>query len=169
LKVEIVAGGDVAYDRTYAYGVWVAVRLPGFDKVDIATARVLLTAEYQASFLAKQELHALLAAFWKLKVRPDIVICDGAGKAHPRKFGLACAFGEKIGIPGNGCAKSRLVVNVEEPAPKRGGYEPILMDNELYSSGGRLSVSRTVKSTRMDSVEFSISRMAMSRCGSANS
>lgn len=66
-----------------------------------------------------------------LKVIPDLVICDGQGLAHPRKFGLACHLGVLFDIPTIGCAKTQLIGDSEPPSLDRGSSSPIILDGEV--------------------------------------
>jgi deoxyribonuclease V len=68
----------------------------------------------------------LVKCFNKLKRKPELVIVDGHGIAHPRKLGIAAHFGVVKKVPTIGCAKKLLYGNVGEPCPLRGCYEPIL-------------------------------------------
>ncbi|MEO0070160.1 MAG: endonuclease V [candidate division WOR-3 bacterium] len=129
-NINSVAGCDVAYDERDAYAVWVVLSFPELKELEKTWAHQPIPADYHTGYLAHRELPPLLSAFAKLKTRPDVVICDAAGKAHPRKFGLACALGKAIDIPTIGCAKRRLVEITAEPASERGSYTTILMDGE---------------------------------------
>jgi deoxyribonuclease V len=72
----------------------------------------------------------VLAALDELRVRPDLLICDGQGIAHPRRFGIACHVGLLAGLPAIGCAKS-LLVGRHEPVPdERGAHVPLLHRRE---------------------------------------
>jgi deoxyribonuclease V len=72
----------------------------------------------------------VLAAFRKLPLRPDVVLCDGQGYAHPRRFGLACHLGLWLDAPTIGCAKSRLIGTFVEPGRRRGSTAPLLDADE---------------------------------------
>ncbi len=88
--------------------------------------RVATTAEarfpYVPGYLSFRELPCLLRAFDKLRDAPDLVIADGHGWAHPRRFGLACHLGVLLDLPTLGCAKSPLVGEFREPADRRGAH-----------------------------------------------
>ena len=75
---------------------------------------------YVPGLLSFREAPAVLAALRKLRRRPDALICDGQGLAHPRRFGLACHVGVLSDLPAVGCAKSRLVGRHSEPGSRRG-------------------------------------------------
>jgi hypothetical protein len=73
----------------------------------------------------------VVEAFRRVGRPPDLVLCDGQGYAHPRRFGLACHVGLALGVPTVGCAKSRLVGEVRrEPAARRGGRAALLDEGE---------------------------------------
>src|SRR5207245_3159233 len=86
----------------------------------------------------------LLAAWKKVKTRPDAVIVDGQGYAHPRRFGLASHFGILIGLPTVGCAKSRLIGAHDEPGPKRGSWSPLEDGGETIGAALRTQDGRNV-------------------------
>jgi deoxyribonuclease V len=73
----------------------------------------------------------------KLKGEPDLVVCDGQGLAHPRRFGLACHIGVLYEKPTLGIAKSLLGGNVREPARRRGSRQPIRWDGEVVGHAVR--------------------------------
>ncbi|MEO0079152.1 MAG: endonuclease V [candidate division WOR-3 bacterium] len=126
----MIAGCDVAYDEQFAYAAWVVLSFPELTEVDIAHARTPISAEYRPGFFAERELPPLLAAFAELRTVPDVVLCEGAGIAHPRRFGLACALGQTVDLPTIGCAKSRLTGVALEPGPFRGDWAPLLIEGE---------------------------------------
>jgi deoxyribonuclease V len=123
-----VAGLDVAYhpdgDRLAAAVV----------VLDVATHAVLDTAvvlgrpafAYVPGLFAFRELPALLAAVDKLTVRPEVLVCDGHGLAHPRRFGLACHIGVLTGLPAFGVGKTPLVGRWDTPGDRRGDASPLL-------------------------------------------
>jgi deoxyribonuclease V len=88
---------------------------------------------------------------------PDIILCDGQGRAHPRRFGIACHLGVLLDLPTIGVAKTRLVGRHLEPGPERGDWTPLLDHGEeigavlrtrpgvkpLYISGGHRVCLRT--------------------------
>ena len=129
---KIVAGADCAFTRDGAevLAVVVAFRLPGLIEVARAEGRAPVRFPYIPGLLSFREAPALLAAFRKLPVTPDVVLFDGAGFAHPRRFGLACHVGLWLDLPTVGCAKSRLIGEAEEPGPRRGSYRTIRVKGE---------------------------------------
>ena len=75
--------------------------------------------------LSFREAPPVIEAFKKLTVRPDVLICDGQGIAHPRRLGLASHIGLWLGLPTIGCAKSWLCGEYQEPGPDRGDWSPM--------------------------------------------
>ena len=84
------------------------------------TAVRRLRFPYVPGLLSFREAPVVLAALSRLKAEPDVVMCDGHGLAHPRRFGLACHVGVLLDRPTLGCAKSRLTGTHGEPGDKRG-------------------------------------------------
>ena len=132
-KVETVAGADVSAgrrDETIA-AVVVLLRLRTLEILEISRATIRARWPYVPGFLSFREAPVVLEAFRHLKTRPDLVICDGQGRAHPRRLGLASHVGLALGLPTIGCAKSRLVGAVpREPPRRRGGGAPLMDGRE---------------------------------------
>src|SRR5690606_12334759 len=77
-----------------------------------------------------RECPAALAALARLPRRPDVLVCDGHGYAHPRRFGLACHLGLLSGVPSIGVAKTRLIGEHDEVPQARGAWVPLLDGGE---------------------------------------
>ncbi|MFP4058844.1 MAG: endonuclease V, partial [Candidatus Brocadiia bacterium] len=93
--VRLVAGADIALDRREKRGFAAVVvyALPGLEEVERATAACPLAFPYVPGLLAFREGPVLLAAFERLHCRPDLLLFDAHGYAHPRRMGLACHLG----------------------------------------------------------------------------
>lgn len=65
-----------------------------------------------------------------LSAQPDVIIVDGHGVAHPRRFGLACHLGVLLNIPSIGCAKSILVGEHAPLGDLVGSTAKLLADGE---------------------------------------
>jgi deoxyribonuclease V len=86
---------------------------------------------YVPGYLSFREVPPLLAAFEGLERPPDLVLVDGHGRAHPRRFGIACHLGVLLDLPTVGCAKSRLVGAHREPGPRRGATTRLVDGDEV--------------------------------------
>jgi deoxyribonuclease V len=84
--------------------------------------------------LSFREAPALLDVFARLKTRPDVILCDGQGIAHPRRLGIASHLGLWLGLPTVGCAKSRLCGTYDEPGPQRGDRSPLIYRGEVVGA-----------------------------------
>ncbi|MBM0233548.1 endonuclease V [Micromonospora sp. STR1_7] len=80
---------------------------------------------YVPGLFAFRELPALLAALDRLTTRPDLLVCDGHGLAHPRRFGLACHLGVVTGLPSIGVGKTPLVGEWDPVQWRRGSWSPL--------------------------------------------
>jgi deoxyribonuclease V len=95
-----------------------------------AVARRPTTFPYIPGLLSFREIPAVLAALGELTVAPDIVLCDGQGLAHPRRFGIACHLGVLTDLPTIGVAKTRLI-GEHEPVPQiKGAWRPLTHKGE---------------------------------------
>ena len=126
--IETVAGVDVSYDKGIptVYAAVVVMRLHDHEILETVTATRPATFPYIPGLLSFREAPAVLQAFTGLKRRPDCLLCDGQGIAHPRRFGLACHLGLLLDLPSIGCAKSVLVGEYREPPEKRGGFRMLI-------------------------------------------
>src|SRR5512139_2492106 len=76
-------------------------------------------------------LEVLEKALTRLSITPDLLVCDGHGLAHPRRFGLACHLGVLTGLPSMGVAKNHLVGMYDPPASERGASSPLVDHGEV--------------------------------------
>lgn len=117
-----VAGVDVAYDKHSEQLVAAVVVLDAVSLRVIDQAVVTDTAQfpYIPGLFSFRELPPLARALQQLAHAPDLIVCDGHGIAHPRRFGLACHVGVLFDVPSIGCGKTLLVGQHDTPAPARG-------------------------------------------------
>ncbi len=135
-EVRLVAGVDVSYRRhgeTFFAAV-VVLSWPDLQPVTAASAVDRVSFPYIPGLLSFRELPVLLKAFRRLDVHPDLVLVDGQGIAHPRRFGLACHLGLWLDVPSIGCAKSRLVGEGEEPGIEAGAHSPLRDGDEVIGA-----------------------------------
>ncbi|HZS06252.1 MAG TPA: deoxyribonuclease V [Blastocatellia bacterium] len=138
-KVELVAGADISFNKfsEVVYAGIVVLRLPQLEV--IATSGVVTTTKfpYIPGLLSFREVPALLEAWQKLTVRPDVLVLDGQGIAHPRRLGIASHIGLVIGLPTVGCAKTVLTGRYEEPDPQAGSWSPMTDKGETIGAALR--------------------------------
>ncbi|NGO12717.1 endonuclease V [Streptomyces sp. HC44] len=127
-----VTGVDVAYDDERDIVVAAAVVLDAttLDVVAESTAVGQVSFPYVPGLLAFREIPAVLAALDALACAPGLVVCDGYGLAHPRRFGLASHLGVLTGLPTIGVAKNPFTFGYEEPGAARGSSAPLLAGEE---------------------------------------
>jgi deoxyribonuclease V len=133
---ETVAGADASYNK-YSPTLYAAVVVLRADTLElIERAGVVAEARfpYVPGFLSFREAPAVIEAYRKLSTRPDVLICDGQGIAHPRRLGIASHLGLWLGIPTIGCAKSHLFGKYEEPGPERGDWSPVTDEDETIGA-----------------------------------
>lgn len=139
-KVETIAGADVSAGRKdeILAAVIVVMRLGTFEILEVRRAKMRARWPYVPGLLSFREAPVVLEAFRRLRTPPDLVICDGQGRAHPRRLGLASHVGLALGVPTIGCAKSLLVGAVpREPGRRRGGRAPLMDGGERIGTALR--------------------------------
>lgn len=132
-RIRAIAGVDAAFPKRGAVtrAAVVVLSFPKLNLMDQAVAEIPTRLPYIPGLLSFRELPAILAAFNKLRVEPDLVLCDGQGVAHPRRFGVACHLGVETGLCTIGVAKSRLTGEASEPGPERGKSAPLRQGGEV--------------------------------------
>jgi len=130
--IRYVAGADMAFDpeTEVAFAGVIVYRFPGLEEVERRMARRKLRFPYVPGLLSFRESPVLLAAFARLRTEPDLILIDGHGRAHPRRFGIACHIGILFDKPTIGCAKSRLVGEHQEPGAVAGSTSPLMLEGE---------------------------------------
>ena len=126
-QIETVAGIDVSYDKgsDWLFAAIVVIQVRDLQILDSASATATVPFPYIPGLLSFRECPAVLEAWEKLTVKPDCLMCDGQGIAHPRRLGIASHLGLWLDLPSIGCAKSLLVGEYREPGSKRGSIEPL--------------------------------------------
>lgn len=133
--VRLVAGVDCAYVRaggpTRAFAGAVVVALPSLEVVESVVVDQPVSFPYVPGLLSFREVPAMSRAVRALGRRPDVVLCDAQGYAHPRRIGAASHLGLVLDAPTVGCAKSRLIGRYEEPEAAFGARTPLVDRDEL--------------------------------------
>jgi deoxyribonuclease V len=133
-EVRTVAGVDVGMEGDRARAAIVVLSYPALEQVDQSLARVPVSMPYVPGLLSFREAPAILAACERLHTEPDLLIFDGQGVAHPRRFGIASHVGLILDKPSIGCAKSRLFGTHHQPAPEAGSYVHLYDGDEIIGA-----------------------------------
>jgi deoxyribonuclease V len=144
-ELRRVAGLDAAFSADGRHCLAVAVVWDRSERraVEVASASRPVCFPYVPGLLSFREAPALLAALRKLRQPPDVLLCDGQGLAHPRRFGIACHLGVLCDLPAVGCAKSRLIGEHAGPPVYAGGTTALTVKGEVLGA-----VVRTRAGTR---------------------
>jgi deoxyribonuclease V len=134
--IRFVAGADIAVskklDRLIA--AVVVLTFPGLEVVETRTAAARSPFPYVPGYLSFRELPVLSRCLKKVRTPFQVMLCDGQGIAHPRRFGLASHVGLALGIPTVGCAKSRLVGEHKDVGQRRGDFARLTMEGRQIGS-----------------------------------
>ena len=132
-NIRMIAGADVAFPpgSNTALAAIVLMTWPDLELLESAHARLPLTFPYIPGLLSFREAPAIVAAARKLSIKPDVLLVDGQGMAHPRRFGLACHLGVQLAWPTIGCAKSRLIGSAGPLAEQKGAKTELIHHDEI--------------------------------------
>jgi deoxyribonuclease V len=138
-RCELIAGADVSYNRfsDVIYAGVIVWRASDNAIVETHSAVTETHFPYVPGLLSFREAPALIEAFTRVKSRPDVVMLDGQGIAHPRRMGIASHVGLWLGVPTVGCAKRRLYGKFDPPAPGAGSTSPLLAGKVVVGEGVR--------------------------------
>ena len=135
--INTVAGVDIGLKKDIARASVVVLSFPELQVVDSVVTESPVRFPYIPGLLSFREIPPLLIAFSQLQTEPDLVIVDGQGIAHPRRFGLASHLGLVLDKPTIGCAKSRLWGRYEEPDLEQGAYTYLTDKDEVIGAAVR--------------------------------
>lgn len=131
-KIRTIAGVDLAQvpgGKQLICGI-ITYSYPELVEIERSHNIVKVVFPYIPGLLAFREGPAMIGTFKQLKQKPDILMVDGQGIAHPRGCGIASHVGVVLDIPTIGVAKKRLYGYFDEPGDMRGNW------TELYSKSG---------------------------------
>jgi len=132
--VASVAGVDVSLRSGKARAAVVVLNYPELEPADYTTAVRPVAFPYIPGLLSFREGPVILDALSKLAARPELLIFDGQGQAHPRRLGIASHIGLLTDLPTIGCAKSRLCGRHDEPGLKRGSHALLVDQDEVIGA-----------------------------------
>jgi len=141
-EIHIVAGVDMAINEGNGMAR-AAVVLFSFPDLTILEKHVYeepLRMAYVPGLLSFRELPCVLGAIQQLKQKPDLIMADGQGLAHPRRLGIASHLGLWIDTPTIGCAKSILVGTHEPVGDAVGDWSPLVYHRETIGAALRTRV-----------------------------
>ncbi|VGO21379.1 deoxyribonuclease V [Pontiella sulfatireligans] len=131
-EIKTIAGVDVGFEKnnTITRAAIAVLDFQTLEMVETAIARHPTTFPYVPGLLSFREIPAVLEAMLKLDAMPDLLLCDGQGIAHPRRFGIATHLGLLVDIPAIGVAKSRLTGTHDEVPLEKGSHVPLMDKGE---------------------------------------
>jgi deoxyribonuclease V len=137
-EIRRVAGVDVGFPRRdgqeMARAAAVLLSYPDLAPLGEGLVEEPVRYPYIPGLLSFREAPAAIAALERLPEPPDLIVVDGQGRAHPRRFGIACHLGLLLDRPTLGCAKSLLVGRYAEPALEAGAWTPLTDRGEVIGA-----------------------------------
>jgi len=135
-QIRRVAGVDAGFEGGGAItrAAVAVLDFPTLELLGSSVARLPTSFPYVPGLLSFREIPAVLGALEGLASLPDLILVDGQGYAHPRRFGIACHLGVLTGLPTIGVGKTRLVGSYEEPPERRGEWTPLRDEEEIIGA-----------------------------------
>ncbi len=135
-RIAHIAGIDIGFekDNTITRAAVVVVSYPQLDVIEQVMAKTPTRFPYVPGYLSFREVPAAIMALEKLSLTPDLLMCDGQGLAHPRRFGVACHLGVLANLPAIGVAKKKLVGEYTDPGPNKGDWTELVDKGEVIGS-----------------------------------
>ena len=125
---EFVAGADAAFSDDRVFAAACLYSYPDLTLIERSSATEASIYPYVPGYLFFREGKAIIAALNKLRTKPDIILVDGQGIAHPRGIGSASHLGVLLGKPTIGCAKTRLVGEYREPGKRKESWSELIYE-----------------------------------------
>ena len=132
--IETVAGVDTGYRDNNARAAVVVMRLADLEILEETVATLPVRFPYVPGLLAFREGPVIMEALAGLKTAPDLLMFDGQGIAHPRRFGVASHIGLLLDMPAVGCAKTRLAGDYQPPQRPAGSISLLTDANETIGA-----------------------------------
>jgi deoxyribonuclease V len=140
-KIQYIAGVDVAYSDASdkMIGAIVILESITLKVVEQVSHEMEITFPYIPGLFSFREIPPLIEAFKKLTIKPDLIVCDAQGIAHPKGVGMATHLGIELGIPTIGCAKKRLIGSYDKTllGLKRGDSQELIYNDLLVGKALR--------------------------------
>ncbi|MEN8260917.1 MAG: deoxyribonuclease V [Pseudomonadota bacterium] len=134
--LRTVAGVDVGFEEggKITRAAVAVLDFPGLQPLEEAIARLPTRFPYIPGLLSFREIPAVLKALGMLRTLPNLILCDGQGYAHPRRFGIACHLGILTGLPTIGVGKTRLIGSHDALSVMRGAWVPLMDAGEIVGA-----------------------------------
>lgn len=136
-KIRLLAAADAAFLGDLVLASACLFSYPDLNLVDEKCAVMKTEFPYIPGYLAFREGPAVLRAVAALSEKPDLLMLDGQGIAHPRGMGIASHVGVLLDMPTIGCAKSRLVGEYREPGRRKGSHSVLRFNRKVVGTALR--------------------------------
>lgn len=141
-----IGGCDVSMNRFAKEGFagFVTLSFPNLETLATSAVKASIPFPYIPGLLSFREIPMLLTAWETLPEKPEVLLVDGIGIAHPRRLGIASHLGLILDLPTIGCAKSVLTGTYEEPGTEPGSWTPLIDQKTGETIGAALRTKRNV-------------------------
>ncbi len=130
--IKTVGAADISSNRfaQIGYAAVMVFSYPDLTLLDQTTYSGILPLPYIPGYLSFREAPLIQTCLDKLKVKPDVLVCDGQGIAHPRRCGIATYIGVQNNMVTVGCGKSRLVGEYQEPGIEKASRSDLMLNGD---------------------------------------
>jgi deoxyribonuclease V len=136
MDFDVLGSADLSYIQSdgLLIAALMAFKWPELDLIESTHVIEPVRYPYVPGLLSFREIPPLLKGFSQLKIKPDVMLCDGQGIAHPRKLGIASHLGLWLRIPTVGCGKTRLCGKYEPFELRHGNFSPLIYKGETVGN-----------------------------------
>ncbi|MCF6405901.1 deoxyribonuclease V [Chitinophaga filiformis] len=137
--VNTIAGADISFNKfsKTVYAGVILLQFPELIPIGYSLVKKEVLFPYVPGYLAFREVPPLLTAWENLPQKPDLLVVDGHGIAHPRGVGIAAHFGVVANTPTIGCAKKVLCGYFQEIGPEKGTNTPLIFKDKVVGAALR--------------------------------
>lgn len=129
MLISKIAGFDLAFLNDTAFVAGVVLDYKSMNAIELKAIRCKLNFPYVSTFLTFREGSSIIKVYKKLKTKPDIILINGQGIAHPVFCGIASHVGVLLNVPSIGVAQTKLCGEFKEPK-KVGESSVIIFKNK---------------------------------------
>ena len=107
-KIKTIGAFDISYKDDKAFAAGIIIDSITEEVLDEKVIVSKIPFPYVPTYLFLREVPSFISLLSEISIKPDLILIDGHGIAHPKNTGSATVFGVLTEIPSIGVAKKPL-------------------------------------------------------------